>query len=154
MRLSLAAAVLACVGCGSPATNQSQTNVADSVREVGLARETDSAREVGKRFVRENLKSPRSALFAPDDEITVEPRAAGGYRVLGWVDSQNAFGAMPRNHFAAIVKPSGSDWKLLGIWFADVPLQVERLKHIDVDENAPKDSMQKLQEKFQQHRNN
>ena len=46
------------------------------------------------------LKSPASAQF-PVDIISIVGNDERGYRVDGFVDSQNSFGAMIRNDFAA-----------------------------------------------------
>ena len=51
------------------------------------------------------LKSPASAQF-PDDQITITGDEQTGYRVNGFVDSQNSYGAMIRNDFAASVTVS------------------------------------------------
>lgn len=49
------------------------------------------------------LKSPASAQF-PVDVISIVGDDERGYRVDGFVDSQNSYGAMVRNDFAAEVK--------------------------------------------------
>ena len=49
------------------------------------------------------LKSPASAQF-PVDIISIVGNDERGYRVDGFVDSQNSFGAMIRNDFAAEIK--------------------------------------------------
>lgn len=48
------------------------------------------------------LKSPASARF-PADTIWIADNGANGYHVEGYVDSQNSYGAMIRNDFAADV---------------------------------------------------
>lgn len=57
---------------------------------------------VVKPAVCAQLKSPASAQF-PDDRITIVGDEQTGYRVNGFVDSQNSYGAMIRNDFAATV---------------------------------------------------
>lgn len=66
-------------------------------------------------FVKQGLKSPSTASFGsvwseyqkPDKCVT----ALDGdrYRVVGWVDSQNAFGATIRNRFALTLQYLGND---------------------------------------------
>ena len=58
--------------------------------------------EAVKAAVCAQLKSPASAQFPPD-LVTFAGDAAGGYRVEGYVDSQNGYGAMIRNDFSADV---------------------------------------------------
>ena len=58
--------------------------------------------EAVKTAVCAQLKSPASAQFPPD-LVTFAGDAAGGYRVEGYVDSQNGYGAMIRNDFSADV---------------------------------------------------
>ena len=48
------------------------------------------------------LKSPASAQF-PVDTISIVGDDESGYRVSGFVDSQNGYGAMIRNDFTAEV---------------------------------------------------
>ena len=48
------------------------------------------------------LKSPASAQF-PVEMITIVGDDERGYRVDGFVDSQNGYGAMIRNDFSAII---------------------------------------------------
>ncbi len=49
------------------------------------------------------LKSPASAQF-PEELISIVGDDEKGYQVTGFVDSQNSYGAMIRNDFAATVK--------------------------------------------------
>lgn len=55
------------------------------------------------------LKSPASAQF-PMETITVTGNDLEGYKVNGYVDSQNGYGAMIRNDFHAEVKVSSSGY--------------------------------------------
>lgn len=57
---------------------------------------------VVKPAICNQLKSPASAQF-PVDLISIVGDEARGYQVTGFVDSQNSYGAMIRNDFAATV---------------------------------------------------
>ena len=57
---------------------------------------------VVKPAVCAQLKSPASALF-PVDMISIVGDDMRGYRVEGFVDSQNSYGAMIRTDFSATV---------------------------------------------------
>ena len=58
---------------------------------------------VVKPAICSQLKSPASAQF-PVDLISIVGDDVRGYRIEGFVDSQNGYGAMIRNDFTADVK--------------------------------------------------
>lgn len=49
--------------------------------------------------VEKKLKSPSTAKFCTYPEASVIDRGEGEYRVTGWVDAQNSFGAITRVEF-------------------------------------------------------
>lgn len=59
--------------------------------------------KVVKPAICAQLKSPASAQF-PVDLISIVGDDERGYRIEGFVDSQNGYGAMIRNDFTADVK--------------------------------------------------
>jgi len=59
--------------------------------------------QVVKPAICRQLKSPASAQF-PVDLISIVGDEARGYKIDGFVDSQNSYGAMIRNDFTANVK--------------------------------------------------
>jgi hypothetical protein len=66
--------------------------------------------QVCKQFVEEKLKAPSSAdfpsRFAPGIEIVrLEP--GDEFEIVGYVDAQNSFGAMLRNHYICVVRHLG-----------------------------------------------
>ena len=65
--------------------------------------------EVVKPAICSKLKSPASAQF-PMELVTVTGDDLNGYKVDGYVDSQNGYGAMIRNDFSANVKVSNSGY--------------------------------------------
>ena len=72
-----------------------------------------------KQFVKNSLKAPSTADFGSafgeyqDPKSACLPHGDKTWRCAGWVDSQNAFGAMIRTRFVSVVKSTGGDnWKL------------------------------------------
>lgn len=60
---------------------------------------------MAQRQVESRLKAPSSARFASyGSEAHAIPDGNCGFVVSGFVDSQNSFGAMLRNHFVAKLK--------------------------------------------------
>jgi hypothetical protein len=72
-------------------------------------------------FVKRNLKSPSTAEFPSSYDFTageVEvPTYGKVWRVVGYVDSQNGFGAMIRTSFTCELKPIGDKWQLIDLTF-------------------------------------
>ena len=79
---------------------------------------------MAQQFVEERLKSPSTAEWGsiwdgtyqdPDDCVT--DLGGGKYRVRGWVDAQNSFGAKVRTDFVLTMQTDdgGKSWKLLDI---------------------------------------
>ena len=66
-------------------------------------------------FVERNLKSPSTASFGSQSaQSQVKQLGGNKYRVHGWVDSQNGFGATVRAHFSLVVKDQGGGtWDLV-----------------------------------------
>ena len=69
---------------------------------------------VVKPAICRQLKSPASAQF-PVDLISIVGDDTRGYRVEGFVDSQNSYGAMIRNDFTADVKIENGDGVVLAL---------------------------------------
>lgn len=57
------------------------------------------AYSVAKEYIRQNLKSPSTAKFAPLSETVLFKDDAGIYNLSIEVDAQNSFGAMLRNQY-------------------------------------------------------
>ena len=75
------------------------------------------AQLMAHQFVTEKLRSPRSAKFDSGDcEKTVTDLGEGKYEVKGWVDAQNAFGALLRSDFACVVQFVGRGrWQCVSV---------------------------------------
>ncbi len=74
-----------------------------------------------EKFVTDRLKAPSTAKFAPYRElkITTYGKNEGvkdAFRVIGYVDAQNGFGAMLRNNYICDVQYIGDDnWRLINL---------------------------------------
>ena len=84
--------------------------------------DNDMAWVMAQTFIRRELKSPSTASFGSifngdlqttDDVTTYYGR--GEYRVRGWVDAENSFGAKIRSRFSCVLKDDGSSWSLVSI---------------------------------------
>ena len=81
---------------------------------------------MAKQYVRENLKSPGSADFGSlfsdyqDPDAVVTDLGDGRFRIVAWVDAQNAFGAKVRTYFICEIEHLGNDrWRLISLDFTE-----------------------------------
>ena len=73
---------------------------------------TTMAYVMTQQLVTNQLKSPSSAKFPYSSDVSVK-RDGVGWTIVGYVDSQNGFGAMIRTKYLAKVEYLGGDqWKL------------------------------------------
>jgi hypothetical protein len=72
----------------------------------------DDARAICQQFVQDRLTSPGSAKFSPSDK-TAAYQVGEAWIVMGYVDSQNGFGAMLRSTYDCRTTPNGNDRWLL-----------------------------------------
>ena len=74
-----------------------------------------SAWVAAEQFIENQLKSPSTADFGwQSTDECVTDLGGGTYRVKGWVDAQNAFGATVRTDFVLTVRCTGNDrWQLV-----------------------------------------
>lgn len=112
--------VLDRVACGSSSTTSTTTDKTDD--------EVTMAWVMAKEFVKRGLKSPGSADFgsvlkgdyqSPKDHV--RKLGPNRYEATGWVDSQNAFGALLRTRFSITMERNGNgEWVTLsGPTFAE-----------------------------------
>ena len=73
------------------------------------------ARYSAKEFVKRRLRAPSTASFSGLTETSVTKTKDGDYFVMGWVDSQNGFGAMIRSTWAVQMKDMGAKWQLVDV---------------------------------------
>lgn len=69
-----------------------------------------------KEFVKRRLRSPSTAEFPPysgAEGVTIETIECGRYKVHAYVDATNAFGAMMRNRYSALMvyEPDEEVWQ-------------------------------------------
>lgn len=63
---------------------------------------------IAEKEVKASLKSPSTAKFSPSSETSVT-RSGNTWRVTGWVDAQNGFGATLRNSYTVKIEFASSD---------------------------------------------
>jgi hypothetical protein len=70
-----------------------------------------------EQFVERRLKAPSTAKFSHVWDTTMTGSGDGPYRVSGFVDAQNSFGAMLRNHYVCTAQRSSSSdtWTLIDL---------------------------------------
>jgi len=70
---------------------------------------------ITRQFVRDQLLAPRTAKF-PRSATNTRELAPGRFEVRAYVDSHNAFGAMIRTKFIAVVETrDGTTWSLVSL---------------------------------------
>ena len=68
---------------------------------------------MAQSFVKDQLKSPKSADFPTYGDDSVSIKGSGDYyKVTGYVDAENSFGAEIRSTFSLVLKKSGSKYTL------------------------------------------
>lgn len=67
-----------------------------------------------KHYVKNNLKSPSSAKFCPQNELSIK-ETIDGIVVSGYVDSENSFGAKLRSDFTVVLTSDGKYLKRISI---------------------------------------
>jgi len=87
--------------------------VANSVLKTEGLPDKVSAYTMAQQFVKDRLKSPRSAKFPwSSDEYRVAHTGRGKYQVVSYVDAQNAFGAMIRSTYVVEMQYLGNErWR-------------------------------------------
>lgn len=82
--------------------------------------DTTMAFVMSQTFVKRNLKAPSTAEFpwVTDDQVAISTKPDCGFRVIGWVDAQNGFGAQIRSKYVVDLKYLGDEagtWQLTDI---------------------------------------
>lgn len=79
---------------------------------ANYARHTDSeAFSCAKDILRSYLKSPSTAKFCSFTEAKVTHLGNGEYKVTGWVEAENSFGAMLRQNFTVTYTATSKGYK-------------------------------------------
>ncbi len=100
----------------SPSSTPSPTTLAQPTKPK---HDTVSAYTMCQKFVKDQLKAPRTAKWpwVHTDDVTTH-LGGGKYRIESYVDSQNAFGALIRTKFTCVVQHAGEDkWRLESLEF-------------------------------------
>lgn len=61
------------------------------------------------------LKAPLTAVLCAREELQIQSDGAGGYAIIGYVNSQNSYGAMIRTGFRASAVYRDGRWQVLSI---------------------------------------
>lgn len=96
-------------GCSAP-TPEEQAQRAQAKVQQAEKEDRDMAYFACQEFVERKLKSPASAKWPLADDITSTKISGDKYKVAGYVDSQNSFGAMLRSNFVVIMRKDGDKW--------------------------------------------
>lgn len=88
------------------------TSTSDNAEETNYARHTDSeAWGCAKDIARNSLKSPSTAKFCSFPDAKVTHLGNGKYKVTGWVDAENGFGAKIRQNFTVTYTATSGGYK-------------------------------------------
>jgi len=91
---------------------------AEAQAQALIESKKNDAWTMAKDFVRDRLKSPSTAEFpdSSDDGVVVSDNQDGTYDIVGYVDSQNSFGAMLRVKFVCKLGNTNDDnWRLYSL---------------------------------------
>ena len=72
-------------------------------------------------YIKDRLKAPSTAKFAPYNKLVISTYGKNqgvkdAFRVKGYVDAENSFGAMLRNNYTCDVQYTGNDnWELINL---------------------------------------
>ena len=72
-----------------------------------------------KELVTAHLKSPLTAKFPNYSECSYQKGEDGVYMVVGYVDSQNSFGAMIRETWGCMIQEVGTKWQVVMVQIGD-----------------------------------
>lgn len=72
-----------------------------------------------KELVTAHLKSPLTAKFPNYSECSYQKGEDGVYMVVGYVDSQNSFGAMIRETWGCMIQEVGTKWQVIMVQIGD-----------------------------------
>lgn len=106
------------IGSSGSAGSSSNFSSSTGSSSGSSARHTDSeAWTCAKKIVKDNLKSPSSAKFCTMSEATITHEGNGRYKVTGWVEAQNSFGAVVRQNFTVTYTATKEGFKDASVVF-------------------------------------
>lgn len=95
-------------------SNQAQyeysKRLAAFTEQNGSVSETAEAVLYAQSVELQMLKAPQTAVFPPLEQFNVVKKSEGSYKVSGFVDSQNSYGASIRTPFTLNVNKQGGSW--------------------------------------------
>lgn len=82
--------------------------------------DTTMAFVMSQTFVKRQLKAPSTAEFPwiTDDQVSISTKPDCVFRVVGWVDAQNGFGAQIRSRYVVDLKYLGDEtgsWRMINV---------------------------------------
>ena len=104
--------------------HEAETQAAEAAADkaAALAKkcgDTTMAFVMSQEFVKRNLKAPSTAEFPwyTDDQVSVSQKPDCAFRVIGWVDAQNGFGAQIRSQYVVDLKyiDGSGAWRMTNI---------------------------------------
>lgn len=85
--------------------------IGDTASETPHPADSTDATIVCQKFVTDQLRAPSTAVFSPDSETAASHIGIADkpdtWRVQGWVDSQNSFGAQIRSRYDCVATVTG-----------------------------------------------
>jgi hypothetical protein len=71
-----------------------------------------------ENFITSRLKAPTTAKFSDyaDDQIYTLTDKVNSWRIIGYVDAENSFGAQIRTHYTCDIQYVGGDWSYDSNW--------------------------------------
>lgn len=97
---------------GNSSQNANTSASTSKPSEINTARHTDAeAWSCAQNIVEGYLKAPSTAKFCSFVDAQVTHLGNGEYKVVGWVDSQNSFGAMIRSNFVVTYTATPKGYK-------------------------------------------
>ena len=61
------------------------------------------------------LKAPLTAVLCSREELSITTDGNGNYTIIGYVNSQNSYGAMIKTGFRATAVQANGNWQLLNV---------------------------------------
>ncbi|MBZ0136385.1 MAG: hypothetical protein K8I27_08445 [Planctomycetes bacterium] len=101
----------------APSVKQSSPQPEAKDKPVGKLDRLDFSRiepwVYAQTFVKQRLKAPATAEFPEHYDVEAWYEGESRYRFVGYVDSQNSFGANMRTRFEIVVQEQGDGWLLV-----------------------------------------
>lgn len=104
------------VGCAAwllGGSSDSKANKADLDKQTAVV--------MCQQFVGDRLKAPGSAKYSGVEDTKITPTSGThGFKVVGYVDSENSFGAKLRSDYTCVVRTTdGIEWTLSSLNILD-----------------------------------